>query len=104
MMWGDHWMRWNGENGWSSTGFGGDWLMFFGMILIPILVVLLVVLAMRVWTPQAGVLNGAANGATQSPASPPPQFESPRDILKRRYAAGEIERDEYFQRMADLTQ
>jgi uncharacterized membrane protein len=78
--------------------------MFFGMILVPILVVLLVLLAMRAWTPQAAVVNGAANGAAQPPALQPSQYESPRDILMRRYAAGEIERDEYFQRLADLAQ
>lgn len=29
-------------------------------------------------------------------------LETPRDILKQRYAAGEIERDEYLQKLADL--
>jgi len=28
--------------------------------------------------------------------------ESPKDILKRRYAAGEIEREEYLQKLGDL--
>jgi uncharacterized membrane protein len=27
---------------------------------------------------------------------------SPQDILKRRYAAGEIEREEYLQKLGDL--
>ncbi len=31
-----------------------------------------------------------------------PALETPRDILKQRYAAGEIERDEHLQRLADL--
>lgn len=38
--------------------------------------------------------------------SPPeqPQRESPREILKRRYAAGEIDEDEYLRRMSGLNQ
>jgi uncharacterized membrane protein len=28
--------------------------------------------------------------------------ESPKDILKRRYAAGEIDREQYLQRLGDL--
>ncbi|WP_440065862.1 SHOCT domain-containing protein [Streptosporangium sp. OZ121] len=30
--------------------------------------------------------------------------ESPREILKRRYAAGEIDEDEYLRRMSGLSQ
>ncbi|MEU4331171.1 SHOCT domain-containing protein [Nonomuraea dietziae] len=33
-----------------------------------------------------------------------PQQESPREILKRRYAAGEIDEDEYLRRMSGLSQ
>ncbi|MFD1940087.1 MULTISPECIES: SHOCT domain-containing protein [Nonomuraea] len=38
--------------------------------------------------------------------SPParPQRESPREILQRRYAAGEIDEDEYLRRMSGLNQ
>ncbi|MFF5210625.1 SHOCT domain-containing protein [Streptosporangium sp. NPDC000396] len=33
-----------------------------------------------------------------------PVLENPREILKRRYAAGEIDEDEYFRRMSGLSQ
>ncbi|WP_084965207.1 SHOCT domain-containing protein [Thermoactinospora rubra] len=33
-----------------------------------------------------------------------PEPEDPREILKRRYAAGEIDEDEYFRRMSGLNQ
>jgi len=42
------------------------------------------------------VLGGRAQGIA------PPAQESPRDILKRRYASGAIEREEYMQKLADL--
>ena len=99
MMWnGHHPMMWHGEEASSWAGSGGDWLMFFGMILIPVLLVLLVVFLMRQWTPQTGTPTGAA----QAPPSPQPQLETPREILKRRYAAGEIDREDYLRRLGDL--
>jgi putative membrane protein len=33
-----------------------------------------------------------------------PVLEEPREILKRRYAAGEIDEDEYLRRMSGLSQ
>jgi putative membrane protein len=33
-----------------------------------------------------------------------PPAEDPREILKRRYAAGEIDEDEYLRRMSGLSQ
>ncbi|AWS45896.1 SHOCT domain-containing protein [Streptosporangium sp. 'caverna'] len=33
-----------------------------------------------------------------------PALEEPREILKRRYAAGEIDEDEYLRRMSGLSQ
>jgi Predicted membrane protein (DUF2078). len=49
---------------------------------------------------------GQASGGNWSAGAAPPAWtsatESPRDILKRRYAAGEIDRDEYLQKLGDL--
>ena len=40
---------------------------------------------------------------TRSAASPPARTEeAPEQILKRRYARGDIDRDEYERRLADL--
>ncbi|MEV7011373.1 SHOCT domain-containing protein [Streptosporangium sp. NPDC051022] len=33
-----------------------------------------------------------------------PALDDPREILKRRYAAGEIDEDEYLRRMSGLSQ
>jgi putative membrane protein len=35
---------------------------------------------------------------------PPPADETPEGILRHRYAAGEIDREEYLRRQRDLTQ
>lgn len=64
--------------GW--MGFGG---LFF-LLLIGVLI----------WALVRGFGPGAASGA--------PQAKSAEDILKERYARGEIERDEYERRMADI--
>ncbi|HEY5388386.1 MAG TPA: SHOCT domain-containing protein [Thermoleophilia bacterium] len=78
--------------------------MGIGMILVLVAVVLLVVYLVR------GMTNQRTQ--TQPPAyygAPPAQqtpeqrgAESPRDIVQRRYASGEIEREEYLEKLKDL--
>lgn len=70
-------------NGW---GMGGGW---FGMGLWWILIIALVV-AVGVW---------AFRRAGDSPSAP---RETARDVLDKRYARGEIGRDEYEQKKRDL--
>jgi len=68
---------------------GGGW--FFGplfMILVLAVVIALAVLLVR-W------LGGLAQGPA---SSPPPQGRAPRDILKERFARGEIDQEEYESR------
>lgn len=64
-------------------------MMGFG-ILIPILLVLAIVYALG-WRP----------GST-SPFSPPADRQTPLEVLKARYARGEISRQEYEQILHDL--
>lgn len=71
------------------------WRWEFGMwgmgLFWVVLVVLLVVLVVRLV-------------ADRSPAREPPRGdETPLEILKRRYARGEIDRAEYEERRRDLT-
>ena len=50
-------------------------------------------------------LGQQSSGSQAVAAASPAQVgapEAPKDILKRRYAAGEIERDEYLQKLGDL--
>ena len=72
-----HWME-GWPMGW--MGFGG----LFILLLVGVLV----------WA----LVRGFGPGA--SPSAPP--GKSAEDILKERYARGEIERDEYQRRLADI--
>lgn len=49
-------------------------------------------------------LNGftARNGQSSGLAVPPPRKETPEDILRARYARGEISQEEYVQMQATL--
>jgi putative membrane protein len=80
--------------------------MFFGMIVTIVAVVLLVVYLVRLTASTGGGTHVAvsppqAPSQTALPAAPP--GEAARELLRRRYAAGEIERDEYLQKLADLS-
>ena len=90
-------MMWHGDDFWSLSMLGGGWLMFFGLILVTVLVVLLVVFLTRQATHPSGLGAGMAQ---TPPVTPPP--DSPREILKRRYAAGEVDREDYLKRLSDL--
>jgi putative membrane protein len=88
-------MMWNGNGNWGS---GGGLVTLMVMIVFVVAVVVAIVFLVR--------YLGQTTGGPSSPgAAQPPwtsSLESPRDILKRRYAAGEIDRDEYLQKLGDL--
>lgn len=69
-----------------GVGLGGWGVWLFWLVLIALAVVLLV----RLLMPARGGTVG------RSP-------DSPVDILKRRYARGEIRKEEYERKLADLT-
>jgi putative membrane protein len=78
-------------------GYGDGWV-FFVMILFMIVLVAAVVVAV-VFALRGMTMGGQAG---QSPPRSAPEGPSPKDILKRRYAAGEIDREEFLQRLRDL--
>jgi putative membrane protein len=75
-------MHWNG--GWYM---GGMWIWWLTAILLLFLIA---------WLLARGVLAG------RSPQPPAPPRESPEDVLKRRLASGEIDRDEYEETLREL--
>ena len=95
-------MMWNGYFG-HGAGWEG-WLMFMFMIVFAVAAIVAVVYFVRYLAqPQAAQAHVAAPAAQfVAPSVVAPAAESPQDILKRRYAAGEIEREEYLQKLGDL--
>lgn len=75
---GPHMMWWNG--GWSGMILGP-----LLMIVVPVVLVAVVILALRRFWPQS----------TGSSSAPP---QEPLDILKERFARGEIDKEEYEER------
>ena len=86
-------MMWNGNGHWGS----GDWAMLVLIVIVAVAVIVAVVFLVR----YLGRTGGTSSTAAIPPASATGP-ESPQEILKRRYAAGEIDRDEYLQKLGDL--
>ena len=83
--WGDGW----GGGGWGA----GKWMMLVLAIVFMVAVIVGIVYLVR------GLGRGGSAAGTQGV---PGRHDSPEDILKRRYAAGEIDREDYESRMHDL--
>jgi putative membrane protein len=92
-------MMWDGNHGWDHGSDYGGWLMLIGMILLTVAVVLLIVYLVRLSSATAASRAGGSQVASIGPATAP---EPPRDIVKRRYAAGEIDREKYLELLKDL--
>jgi putative membrane protein len=85
-------MMWNGDGHWGS----GDWATLVLIVVVVIAVIVAIVFLVRSLSRTGGTSSTAVPSA--STGGP----ESPQDILKRRYAAGEIDREEYLQKLGDL--
>lgn len=83
--WGDGW----GGGGWGA----GKWMMLVLAIVFMVAVIVGIVYLVR------GLGRGGSAAGTQGV---PSRHDSPEDILKRRYAAGEIDREDYESRMRDV--
>jgi uncharacterized membrane protein len=98
-------MMWDYNDSWMHGFDFGGWFMFLGLIAIIVAVVFVVVYLARLTTSQAGAAGQGTQGGvtdTVTPSAQSPAPETPRDIVKQRYASGEIEREEYLQKLADL--
>ena len=74
----------------------GGW---FGMILGPIFMILLLAVLIAAIVV---IVRWAGSPSVRAPLHHVPSERAALDILKERYARGEIDRDEYMQRKADL--
>lgn len=86
------WNDWGGHNDQMSSG--DWWWMGFMMLFWLAVLVLLVWAVLR--------LTRALESRHGSEATRPERLESPRDVLDRRYAAGEIDSAAYAERRARL--
>jgi putative membrane protein len=86
-------MMWNGNGQWGS----GDWATLALIVIAAIAVIVAIVFLARYLS-----RTGGTSSTTAVPPAAASGPESPKDILKRRYAAGEIDRDEYLQKLGDL--
>ena len=74
---------------WSHMGaYGGGWGMGFGMLLMGVLIIIGIVALMR----------SASGSGPQSP----PHSKSALDVLKERYARGEINKQEFEEKKHDV--
>jgi uncharacterized membrane protein len=91
-------MMWDGYYG-HGAGWEG-WVMLMFMIIFAAAAIVAVVYFVRYFAQPQAAQPQQAQFVAPSGVSPAP--ESPQDILKRRYACGEIEREEYLQKLGDL--
>jgi putative membrane protein len=79
---------------WGGMGSGG-WIIALLVLVVVVAVIIAIVYLVR----------GMRTGGAGTGSAPPPASlrESPQDVLKRRYAAGEIDREEYEQKLRDLS-
>lgn len=82
-------MDWSG-----GTWGGGNWIMFLLSIAFLVAVIVGIVFVVR-------ALSGGGTGGDDR--VPPRERETPEELVRRRYAAGEIEREEYEQKLRDLS-
>ena len=73
----------------------GGWIIALLVLVVVVAVIVAIVYLVR------GMGSGGAGSGSAPPQSSP--RETPQDVLKRRYAAGEIDRAEYEQKLRDLS-
>lgn len=81
----------------AMAGFGWAWMVLWGLVALGLVV--LIVLAAAWLAGNLGQPGQAEDGGSSDRGT-----DTPREALERRYAGGEISRDEYLQTRSDLTE
>jgi putative membrane protein len=92
-------------HGWYwDGGWWGGWVMMIGMVIFWAAVIFLIVWVVRsfVVPSRREQAPPAPSVTTQAPWPAPPPAAEALTILQRRYAAGEIDRAEFLEKMRDL--
>lgn len=84
------------DHGYGMSGMWGLWL--FGLLLL----VGIGVLIFFVVRAGGGFSRGARSGTNTDAGAQPPRRDSPRDVLDHRYARGELQTEEYRERLQTL--
>jgi len=84
---------------WHDMGWGaGGWLMILMMVVVVVAVVVALIFLIRALVGRDGP-NSATEAGDELRAT---AKETPEQLLKRRYVAGEIDREEYLAKRKDL--
>jgi putative membrane protein len=95
-------MMWEGSGPWDhGSAWGGEWLLWIGLFVAIVAAIVMIVLLVKVLSASTGNAPAAQPPTTGSTPAVT-HAETPRDIVQRRYAKGEIDREEYLQKLADL--
>ena len=77
---------------WHDGGGPGPWILFFPLIWVAVVALVITVLRRTVWRGRGGPWHVRATTSEHSPIA----------VLGRRFAAGEIDEDEYWRRLSVL--
>ncbi|MFF1476963.1 SHOCT domain-containing protein [Streptomyces sp. NPDC058301] len=80
----------------------GPWILFFPVIWAAVVLTVVTVLRRTVWRGRRGPWRPPFAGPRPYDESPPLDERSPLAVLGRRFAAGEIDEDEYWRRLSVL--
>lgn len=84
---------------WDGSHMEGEWIMIVGFIAVVLVIAVGIYLLVRATSGRSGSVAGSTGRSTWASEAP---RRSALDVLDSRYAAGEIDREDYLGRREDL--